>query len=555
MRDLLTKKNRIIAISLVCLLLFVFVTESRAEETTNGEIIILIDASGSIEGYKNEIREWAEKLGAYVQGMEITVELRSFGNPGNNSSHYRKIIENPTEHDEDSAESNKKSDLEMYMDALEGIGSSDAWTDQKGAMEKAIQTLNSSSAPKRCIIMLSDGKLDYENDANENDARAAFAEAVDAFAREKNNEVILVQFGSGDEIFKLCSEATVLDGREFSEPALQEISESLGIKMEKGEGEKQVDDQGNTQITFQLEEKDYYRVILNIRATGGGEMSRKILDEITVSKGEVTIEKDAFSLLSQSCYIYIDDPAPGNYTVSLPDGEWDFYYVSQEKIKVREIYLSVLQEGRPAEYDGDAYQISGTECILEIEVSSDPSEQLQKENVQYRIFQFGGGYQGIQGSGENGIYVQPLILNGDDEIYECQVKVCQGTMEEESDIIKIKINMQPSSTPSCSSVDCQEIQKEVGESIHVRTEFDVDDNEKDYFVFINGDRVFQIDVNSAKDEAGTWKYEKGELTFLEEMEYVVEVKNDGVSRGIRQYNVQDVSFWEKIKQWFAGLFR
>ena len=239
MRDLLTKKNRIIAISLVCLLLFVFVTESRAEETTNGEIIILIDASGSIEGYKNEIREWAEKLGAYVQGMEITVELRSFGNPGNNSSHYRKIIENPTEHDEDSAESNKKSDLEMYMDALEGIGSSDAWTDQKGAMEKAIQTLNSSSAPKRCIIMLSDGKLDYENDANENDARAAFAEAVDAFAREKNNEVILVQFGSGDEIFKLCSEATVLDGREFSEPALQEISESLGIKMEKGEGEKQ----------------------------------------------------------------------------------------------------------------------------------------------------------------------------------------------------------------------------------------------------------------------------------------------------------------------------
>lgn len=546
MKHIMTKKYIMVTAVLVCLLLFFFASESRAGEPEKGEVVILIDSSGSVRGHEDEIREWAESLGAYVQGMGVCVDLRSFGNPGNIKNLYRDVIEI-------SEKDNEKSDLEIYMDALSVVGADDKWTDQKGAMEDAIQTLNSSDAQKKCIIMLSDGRLDYESDEKEEDARDEFVSMVDDFAREKDHEIILVRFGLEDEIFKRCREATVLEGKEFLEPALQEISKELGIKVEKGAGERQ----GDNQISFQLEEKDYYRVILNIRAASNEKkISREEIDEITVFNEGNLLKKDACSLLDHSCYIYLENPAPGNYTVSLPDNKWNFYYVSQEKIKVSDIYLSVLQDGKAVEEKEGIYQICGEKCTLEIEISSDPAGQLQSGNVQYRVFGLDEKYKGVQGSSKNGIYEQALVLNGDEEVYECQVKVQQGEMEEESEIISIKVNKTPPPTPSPTSViSPTKSDKVVGEAFNLKSEFGVNDSEENCFVYMDGEKVFQMNTSAAADAEGAWKYENGELTFLKEMEVTVEVKSDERSWGIKEYIVKDDSFCTKIKKWFEEMFQ
>ena len=358
---------------LICLLILAgsiygSIIYSNAAEDIEGELIILIDNSGSVHEEKETLIQWTAKLGAFAQDMGIKVHLWSFDDIDHVECLYSDRI---------SSNEGQKEHLQIFVDALKGIAFDKQWTDQKGAFERAQKEMESSDAQRKCIIMLSDGVLDYKEGKGEEEARGEFKKCVNDFGGKKNQEVLLlkVKDETGTNIYEGCKEAEVLNCKDLNEEEMEEILwkifGNLGIDTEKIPKKIQ-----NNMVQINVNEGDY-RSILNINSTHN--IKEDLINDIAVDKNGTRVDSVPYSLLGNSCFMYFSDV--GEYTITMPDADWKCYEIKQKRVIVNDIKLTVKQGNSEMISDGEnIYHIYGKDCILLIDVITTPSNSVPDLN-------------------------------------------------------------------------------------------------------------------------------------------------------------------------------
>ena len=167
-----------------------------AEQGKPAELIVLVDTSLSLdeESINQEI-QWMQKICSVSLGTEIQVNFLTFNEPRSGGEKTAKTLLKRTEITE--------ANLESSLNAVSEISHAGAFTDLKGAVDEAIAILGGMDGSRRYIMILSDGLLDYDNNAEEDvhgteaRARKEFCEEVESFAGQQGCGVILVEFKGG----------------------------------------------------------------------------------------------------------------------------------------------------------------------------------------------------------------------------------------------------------------------------------------------------------------------------------------------------------------------
>ena len=541
---------------------------SRASENAeiDGELVILIDNSKSITSeLQKDIKEWATEIGAYIQDTGIVVHLVSFdGIDSVHELYSGEII------------SEKNEEFKKYVDSLEELHFDKQWTDQAGAFKNAVELLKQSKAGKKCIVMLSDAELSYEDTTKEEEGKRQFKEGVEGFADPKTNQkVILIGFGDNIGLFEGLKNAILLSPNQEQEQSqkqleegLQEVFEGLGVIIKKDSLTIE-----EHQVTFNLE-KDYYRVVLNVMSSNDT-IDENLADAITVSReteeGLEKVENSFISSIGDSCYIYFFHLITGDYIISLPD-DWECHIIKQQKVVVNDIMLSAISKNGDVICEGEIYQIYEDNFMLRIEVGIKDAEliqDLQHLLYEYRIVPVEEDIQKVDinedgpleesynkvnvSPDKNGVCEQSIEISqlGDGK-YNCQVRILQGGVECAS--AKIMINVDSSHEQDMVDnlvTEDEKLPAKIGETINVREVFDVPD-----------DGCFEIKVNEETEircngykKTDDFEYANENLTFFETGDYkVVCIDTENNIKTIKTYEVRARNCFERIIEFFKKLF-
>lgn len=333
----------------------------------NVELVVLLDTSESMN--RGEIWEkakiWAEDIGAFSLETDIFLRVicfdgKGFDGTGEECPNIRKVFMGKV---------NDGEELVSYGDKVEQVHAEGEYTDHRGALKYVQNILKDSASSCQCIMILSDGDLDYDDEKGHSETEECaikeFGELAKSFAEEDNQSVILVGFGSGKNLFQNIAKGTNIvyfDGDKEGMDAIRSIFQELSYPIEL------VDNYGSeNEIKFDVT-PDCYRIIINIRAyeQTSEELNK---DKIIVSGPEGWNEDSySYSPLQNSSYLYLNNIMGGEYSVILPAGHWKSSIICQRLALSDDILFKILQNGQEImrDIDTDSYNISGTSFEIEI---------------------------------------------------------------------------------------------------------------------------------------------------------------------------------------------
>lgn len=411
------KIKKIVLFILTCLLIWVGVTEvALAKETDNNgvEIVVLIDTSLSIgDEQKAKEIEWAQEICQNYLNTGSWISFYTFDDPPEiGKSPVAILLDKREITPENLAES---------MEALSRISHNGNYTDLRGAMKEAVSCLESGHADKQYIILLSDGKLDYDNQdeydltGTEAEARKEFCDITREFAARKSGNVMLVDFGNsaqrgkdaewmklGDSRFEkninLFDEISVDDGIEVfdREDALDKASEKLfdtsgfPIKTIK-EGEST---DGN-RIQFSLDEDYSYIKIKVVCSDTLEEMNFGKEDFQVIYKGKKWPSNLIGPPYNNSTFIVLYSARKGKYEIILPNnGIWRYQIDAMTRKQLGKIEVMVIDDnGREALRSDDIYTIEAGKGSLYVKIDK-KAENSGK--LAYQIARNGGDFENSQ---------------------------------------------------------------------------------------------------------------------------------------------------------------
>ncbi len=535
----------------------------KATEPVNGELVILIDTSKSIEGAWGDIKQWATKIGVCIQDTGIVVSVRGFG--GRDES-VQKVYDGEVKSGDNALENG----LQKYFNKIQKLNADKQYTDQMGAIQSAINSLEASSAQKKCIILLSDGYLDYKKKEGEdtvavqNKAKEDFKTLAESFAAKENHNILLVQFESsykdGIYIFSNLEGVELLspdenqekfmDQEDLLDTAFQLSFEDLGIDVNRDE--LTIHDY---KAEFSLE-KAYRRTIFEIELQDS-DITREILESVQIVRKEDNIEIKPALLdsIGKMGYIYLENTQKGTYIVNLPKGNWKCSKITMEDVDIQGIRLFIVSEsGKDVECVDGVYLLNRDKNYkLRIDVQTQTIERhssldraridcvLISEEEENKIV-------GIAERNQDGIY-QYTPSFGESTSYKCYAEIqYAGKLVNKSEEIKIMI--QEDSTPSeCDEIDPIPKNLDIYEIFNISAELD---NTQNYELKINNKKI----ASEGESETSEYKYEDFSLSFKKAGTYdvFVDIKDDGKEKKVKyQCEVVDNRSWfQKICDWFLG---
>lgn len=591
----------ILAGSLIFLLmLFGDILTVQADEAIESEVMVLIDISGTMKEYSSIVKACVEWMGLELSNYDAKVTLKTFADPGvvEEICSAKQII---WEDDETGTFSGNKEDiisLSQYKEkaALKGIQFNKAWTDHKGAFENAVEAMEDSHARFKCIVILSDAKLDYDKNKyrNEDEEKAAekaaeeeFKNAVNEFAKKPGQKVVLIHFGDKWDMFKGCHEATILPGIDLfkSNDIIEEIVGGAGLKSQ----DLSITPDGS-QVWFTLD-SDAYRVIFHVRGDDANSYGKNMSIRVTrEGDGKIVKEYDHSHWEGLNLFFYSNLPQ-GRYAVALPEGEWECEATVRRKILNYDVKVSIEQNQDNIPQQSGVYNITSENFTLNIQVKADRnneggdehSDEMNFLEIDYSIRPVENGqeddsldeydnYKSINSGYNEGScsFKQEIDLNnvvselsiGETDSgalngeYECQIRIRQGDeVCYESKPIIIKADISPSdllltTTPSPSD-ELLEESIIIGDKVDVRTVFQVPDDGMKYYIALND--VKKIELGKKEATVENLNYEDGELSFTKEGHYIISVVSEGgISTGSKiEYDVEP-KCW--LLRWLDSLF-
>lgn len=517
---------------------------SHAEEFHDGEVIILVDVSGTMQRFSDTVEVYAEYLENSLKDSGVKVTWKAFANPGYIEPIYYEWTDDGNE-------------KRLITEDGKCIEFDEDWTDHKGAFEYAVNEIEHSEAQWKSIVMLSDAILDYDNDeydkkedeeAAEEKAKNEFVEMVNKFAEKPGQRVVLVYFGNTCDLFKRCEEkAIVLNGEKIPENGLseadrlkinKELMEKVVNKTLEGvgfESDKSQVSVGGNQAGFSLD-KDAYRVILSIHSTGSDSKNMDI--SIKREDNGQTVEPYSCSQRENSGLFYLADVQKGKYVVTFPEGEWQCDVNVYRKISIYDVVVSVMQDNNKVAKEGDKYCVDSGNFILDIQVKTNQDGESETNLIEilYGIVPVGdwelstseNNYESVNGAlNEDSGSFQPLVSLEDGE-YECRVKIKDGqkvVYESESTFIRVDtLSPTPTPTPTPTSDIIEEKCIYTGEMIDVRADFEVPEDDGIYYIKLDGEDFARID---GENTGGDVQYKNGKLSFAKKGTYKVSVVLEG----------------------------
>lgn len=304
-----------------CVSLFFYNFRSKAMEDIDSELIILVDASETMKNSWDDVARWVNEIGIYAQNTGIRVHLKWFGGKGEEDTLYNGRIESDN--------------IIEYIDRLKKIGPDKLYTDQKGAIKEAIKIMDESNASKKCIVMLSDGRLDYVENEDEEIAKKEFEKEVNKFSAGDNQSVVLIEFegtivGEDTYIFGNLDEKVEWKkiDKDKNEILMKEILsllfEKLGVKINKISFSM-----NKNQIQFNSAQ-DAFRIIVMIEILDYA-IEKDYLNSIIVERDDSEIKP----VVSQQYNNFI-------YLIFEEDGIKEYKYkivLSDENVSCRGIYM------------------------------------------------------------------------------------------------------------------------------------------------------------------------------------------------------------------------
>lgn len=564
------KRRKVFWVILLIFLYGLFSSDilSLAEEPMNGEVIILIDVSGTMQQFSDSVKRYADFLDKDLRDTGIKVTWKAFADPG-----YIKTICSGR-----LTEENGKANLD-------NLEFKEEWTDHKGALEDTIKEMEQSDAQWKCIVMLSDALLDYDNkeygdseeeERAENQAKDNFVQMVDEFAKEPSQKVVLVYFGDECGLFERCRRADVLEGgrapgnialatevleenQELTEDVLDNILEGTGLESHK----VPVEMEGN-QARFKLDE-DAYRMVFRIR--GSGTADEKMDISMMREDGEIVEEYSRSRWANMGLFFFADVQA-GNYTVNLPDGEWECAMTVRKKVSVYDVEVSILQGNIRIREEESIFYVNDSHFTLDIQVKtnqdkedgSDRSGELNSLGIRYSIVpavsgetnvlddsykDVSSGYHEDSDSFQQEVNVD--MLDGD---YECRIRIMEGEKIEYESIPYCIRFIGPTTPPTTEPPPEENIYTE--DDIDLRDEFGIPEERGNYYIKINGEDFAHINgENTGRRDV---RYKNGKLKFMEKGSYEVSVilEGDMSFKMEKKYNVSEKCLFMKLWEMIFG---
>lgn len=463
----------------------------QAEGSAYAEVVVLVDVSGTMQKYHDSIMQYAEVLDRFLAGSDINITWKAFADPGN--------IE--------TIDINQLLGWEEFTEK---------WTDHKGAMEDAVHMLEESDAAFKCIVMLSDAQLDYDDniedvDCLEREAEKQFVELTNAFAQKAKQMVVLVCFEethpqNEECLFKRCKDANVWDGLERG--MLEGVLDSTlkGAGLERQEEPMSVPE-------------------------GEGGYDRENWKKVSIYEVEASIQQGGAPVREEDGTCYVNDSS-FTLVIRVETEDEDTESKNLNLLDVR--YSIVPKEQEEAKASNGSYQ------SVNNGYDEDSGGFLQEIDLMRHM---DGSF--VSGNGS---------LDGD---YVCHVRVMKGDRVEcESSIsIRVEGTYADSSTPLVDSmVDLGTETKKTGESVDLRADFEISEEDgRNYYVQINGQDFTRID----RDNIGRKDilYENGKLTFEEEESYRISIALEGDADFKKEkcYEVSEscwlIRFWKSLWDW------
>lgn len=526
----------------------------RAEEGAGTEVVILIDTSASMQELWTGVMEWAERIGVYSQDTGIKLRMKSFDvrerEPG--EIFYGEI-------------SSAAGNLTEYMEDMKALGTPDGrGTDHLGAIDDAVEIMNKSSAERKCIVILSDGKLDYSVDGEdghareteEKEAKESFRNCAESFAEEEGQEIVLIGFGRELDLFENINGATYISGDLLTDEEintfLKEIFGKLDIALEEIELEKD-----GEKLKFSLD-GGYYRTIIGLSSENGEVDSEQFRYLLENEYGPIIPEW--ISPLSHSCYLYFSNLEKGSYQLTMPAGEWRHSLITQKKVEVSNIDLTIEEDENciynPSE---NVYCLKEPVCVLSIKVSTRLKEQLQELNMvnAYYVMAWDDGEscKDITSKNENGTYHVEATLDGGSGEYDCWVGIRQGTSSYESNQIRIKVesdSVSDSESEKLTPVSDGPVERSMLECIDLSEYFGTDKENSDKFVYVECEKVCAFG-KTGTSKNGTCEYANNKIVFYKEDTYQVSLRDKDDSGMVIDFVIKDNrSWWRKLWDNFFG---
>ncbi len=526
----------------------------RAEEGAGTEVVILIDTSASMQELWTSVMEWTERIGVYSQDTGIKLRMKSFDvrerEPG--EIFYGEI-------------SSAAGNLTEYMDDMKGLGTPDGrGTDHLGAIDDAVEIMNKSSAKRKCIVILSDGKLDYSVDGEdgpareteEKEAKKSFKSRAESFAEKDGQEIVLIGFGKELDLFRNMNGVTYISGDLLTDEEINTFLRAVFGKLDIALEEIKLEKDGE-KYKFSLDE-GYYRTIIGLRSEN---------DEVDLEQFRYLLENEngpiipeLISPLPHSCYLYFSNLEKGSYQLTMPAGEWRHSLITQKKIEVSDIELSIEEDENciyhPSE---DVYCLKEPVCVLNIKVTTKLEEQLQELNMvnAYYVMARDGDKRrnNITGKNENGTYHVEAILDGGNGEYDCWVEIQQGTSLYKSNKIKIKVesdSVSDSESEKLTPVLNGSVDRSMLECIDLSEYFGADKENSDKFVYVGCEKVCAFGKTGTSNK-GTCEYANNKIVFYEEGRYQVSLRDKDDSGMVIEFVIKDNrSWWRKIWDDFFG---
>ena len=364
-------------------------SEKKKSET---ELLVLVDNSASV--FKNKKDEkawkWAEEICAYTYGTNVKLTFFSFDDIETYKKEEAKegvvteeikysLYEDKITsiHEGNIDEENNKEHVSANMEKLkETIDYKGEFTDfEEAIMVAKIYFEKKSDAKNQFILVLTDGWLDFDNkdfvSDVEEDSRIRFRKKVADFAssdEQGERGIILTGMSapcSTYVTYKEIDKENVLyfsideNGEKFEE-AIHEIFSMMNIPIS-------VDKTGRTEngrIDFQIE-GNCSRAIINIQnLEKNAELKETAIKVKYEGVDNPTVNK---VILTNSAFLYIEDPKPGAYQIiiSQEEKEYDYEIVYQKSYVLDNVELLIFEEDKEAE------RILNMDSLKEYKVTGD----------------------------------------------------------------------------------------------------------------------------------------------------------------------------------------
>lgn len=459
------KMKKIIVFILAYLLIWASTTKvALAKEVDNNgiEIVVLIDTSMSI-GDEQKIKEieWAQEICQNYLNTGSWISFYTFDDlPEIGKSPVTILLDKREIKSENLAES---------METLGRISHNGNYTDLRGAMKEAVSCLESGHADKQYIILLSDGRLDYDNQdeydltGTEAEARKEFCDITREFAGRKSGNVILVDFGSSarkskdaewmnlgnrrfekninlfDEI-SVDDEIEIFKGENALDEASKTLSDASGFPVKTIKEGKSTE--GN-RIQFSLGEA-YNCIKINVIRSSTSEKKKLEKTDFQIIYEGKKRPSNLIELLPNSAFIFLYGAVKGDYEIILPDdGMWRYQIDAMTREKLGKIEIMVADDnGREALRTDNIYIIEEGEGGLHVKTDKKAGNSRK---LTYQIARNDGDFENsrrLEGGSykDDGaaIYTIPELSEAGEYMLQVSSSGSLGTVY--SDVILIRVS-------------------------------------------------------------------------------------------------------------------